>query len=164
MKGIGLAAAAAISVLAALPAAAQQQAPVTVPGLTIGFAIPKPPALIFATRDVADMDRAVAFYTKALGMKVVGGNEPPGTSLKEVFLGFDTEALSAKLLLAHDTAKPAPKGHGEGTRLIISVADLAATVQRVTAAGGKVTHAPRPPVNIAHVTDPDGYGIELTQP
>lgn len=136
------------------------------PGLEIGFAIPKPPAIIFATRDVADIDRAVAFYTAALGMKVVGGNEPPGGDIKEVFLGFATDAQSAKVLLAHHKKAKLPAQHGAGTRLIMSVADLPATLQAVTAKGGKVTKNPGQSgaPNIAWVADPDGYEIELSQP
>jgi len=125
------------------------------PGLVIGFEIPKPPAIIFEARDVANIDKAVAFYAKVLGMKVVGGNEPPGGDIKEVFLGFGTDALSAKILLAHSKKEPVAAHHGAGTRLILSVPDLATTLQAAAANGGKVTK-PRNG-NIAWIADPDGY-------
>jgi lactoylglutathione lyase len=160
--------AASALLLAAAAAAAAQDAkrPAYPPGLEIGFDIPKPPAIIFEARDVADMDKAVAFYTKALGMKLMGGNEPPGGDIKEVFVGFGTDALSAKVLLAHHKKEAVPPHHGAGTRLILSVPDLDATLKAVAAQGGRVT---KPALkaggaNIAWVADPDGYEIELNQP
>lgn len=150
----------------ALAADAPAKSPAYPPGLEIGFAIPKPPALIFAARDVADIGRAVAFYTEALGMQLVGGNEPPGGDIREVFVGYATDALSAKLLLAHHSKEKLPAQRGAGTRLILSVADLGATLKAVTAKGGTVTRTPAQAggANIAWVADPDGYAIELTQP
>ena len=162
-----LAATALLAGLAGTALAAEPGAkPAYPPGLEIGFAIPNPPALIFAARDVADINKAVAFYTEALGMKVVGGNEPPGGDIKEVFVGFGTDAQSAKVLLAHHKKEKLPAQHGAGTRLIISVADLPATLKAVAAKGGKVTKTPAQAggANIAWVADPDGYEIELSQP
>jgi lactoylglutathione lyase len=158
---------AALLLAAAAPAVAQDaKRPAYPPGLEIGFDIPKPPAIIFEARDVADMDKAVAFYTKALGMKKVGGNEPPGGDIKEVFVGFGTDALSAKVLLAQHKKEKLPPHHGAGTRLIMSVSDLDATLKAVAANGGKVTTPPLKAggANLAWVADPDGYEIELSQP
>ena len=144
----------------ALPAMSADPAPaINVPGLTLGFSIPQPPAIVFEALEIADLDRAVASYTPALGMQVVGG------TAREVFVGFDTEALSAKVLLAWLKTGPVPRGRGAGMRLIISVPDLTGTLTRVGAFGGEVTRQPAPgPGAVAFVSDPDGYAIELTQP
>ena len=51
--------------------------------------------------------------------------------------------------------------------IALGMSDIYAACERITAAGGKVTRAPGPvkggTTQIAFVTDPDGYKIELIQ-
>ena len=101
---------------------------------------------------VKDMDRGVAFWRDAVG-------------LKERM----TSPHWSELL--HGTAVVALHGGGDGTfrdtGLGLQVADLDAAVEEVVAAGGSVRTPPvaRPgePIKLAEVTDPEGNGFKMSQ-
>lgn len=123
-------------------------------------------ALVFASRQVTDLDRSVAFYTQAIGMQKVGGHSAPGAGVGEAFLAFDQDPKSAKIALIAKAGRTIPPGERYG-HTVFQVQDVRATCERIVAAGGKVT---RPParagdtnVTIAMTEDPDGHVLELLQ-
>ena len=139
---------------------------------------PSQPASFIGTAiNVADLDRAVRFYTEALGLKVVA-TLPLGTR-SETILNFPGPDLSRPdlpgsaspqpaILLMHDHGAAAPKSitHGNGfSRLVIRVADLAALAARLTALGyphGEIRDASQG-YSIMMLTDPDGFRLEIVQ-
>jgi lactoylglutathione lyase len=160
---LSLAAAAMLALSVTSPASAQNAEASTMAWPDKGSS-----ALVFASRQVTDMDRSVAFYTKVMGMQVVGGNNPANGSIKETFLAFDRDPKSAKIaLLARPTrTEPLPAGE-RFYHTVFQVADVKAICDKIPAAGGKVTRAPAKAgttnVTIAMTEDPDGHVIELLQ-
>jgi lactoylglutathione lyase len=113
---------------------------------------------------VADLERAVAFYT-AVGYEVIGSvPETPLGSLTMLKLPGD-EFVTIELV--HD---PAREGEGVATGLshfVVTVESMAATLAEL-AARGVDAEAPTSPDGsddflTAWLTDPDGNRIELVQ-
>lgn len=127
---------------------------------------PAPPGLkvLSATFACADLDRALAFYTKGLGLRAAGRIEHETVS--EIPLLFPGSAVSLLLIKAKGggaaSAVPA-----RGGRVILAVPDLKALEAQLTAAG----YALRKPITeqkdfhllVAVAADPDGNELELIQ-
>jgi lactoylglutathione lyase len=118
---------------------------------------------------VGDMQRSVDFYTRIIGMTVLRTRDMPEQKYSLTFLGFgrgnDDGGAELELTYNYGVASYEP-GTAFG-HLAIGVPDVAATCERITAAGGKVVR-PAGPVKggttvIAFVEDPDGYKIELIE-
>ena len=115
--------------------------------------------LALATRN---FDRLLAFYTRTLGLPIVGGF--PGERI--IFLGAGTTAIE---LLAEGTT-PRPHDPTGWSHLALEVADLDAAHATLTAHGVPFHLPPEnyppdaPTVRIAFFRDPDGNEIELIQP
>ncbi len=116
---------------------------------------------------VGDLDQSLRFYTEALGMKLLRKKDYEGGRFTLAFVGYDDEDQKAAVELTHhwDT-KAYEVGTGFG-HVAIGTEDIKATVERVRAAGGKVTREPGPMKHgttvIAFVEDPNGYKIELIE-
>ena len=99
-----------------------------------------------------DMDRAVAFYTDVMGLKV-NYQSPDWTEL----------AYGDAVVALHGGGD----GEFKGTGLGFTVADVETACQEVTAGGGKVRSGPseRPgePILLAMLADTEGNGFELAQ-
>jgi len=99
----------------------------------------------------ADMDRAVAFYRDALGLRATSSH------WSELAWGDATIALHA-----------GGDGTYTETGLGFEVEDLDEGCAAVLAHGGQVRRAPadRPgePIRLADVVDPEGNGFSLSQP
>jgi len=116
---------------------------------------------------VGDLERSIAFYTDALGMKLLRRKDYPGGRFTLAFVGYGDESETAVIELTHnwDTGSY-DLGNGFG-HIAIGVADIYATCERIRAAGGEITRQPGPMKHgstvIAFVKDPDGYQIELIE-
>src|SRR4051812_28377553 len=70
----------------------------------------KPPTGIsrvaYTLQPVNDLERAVSFYTKGLGMQVTRTFEAPGGNFREINLAFDDKPASSAIILAHTKGKP----------------------------------------------------------
>ena len=116
---------------------------------------------------VGDLDRSIAFYTEALGMKLLRKQDYPGGRFTLAFVGYGDESEHAVVELTHnwDTASY-DLGTGFG-HLAIGTDDIAGACERVRAEGGQVTREPGPMKHgstvIAFVKDPDGYAIEFIE-
>jgi lactoylglutathione lyase len=116
---------------------------------------------------VGDLPRAIDFYTRVLGMKVLRTTDRPEQKYRLAFVGYDDEAAGAVLELTYNYDVSSYEiGTGFG-HVAIEVDDAAKSCAAVRAAGGNVTREAGPVKGgttvIAFVQDPDGYKIELIE-
>jgi lactoylglutathione lyase len=116
---------------------------------------------------VGDLDRSVKFYTELLGMKELRRRDVPEGKYTLAFVGYGDESSNAVIELTYNYGvEKYELGTGFG-HLAIGVPDIKAAVEKVRAAGGKVTREPGPvkfgTTVIAFIEDPDGYKIELIE-
>ncbi|PXY96580.1 lactoylglutathione lyase [Frischella perrara] len=116
---------------------------------------------------VGDLQRAIDFYTKIMGMKLLRTSENPEYQYSLAFVGYDDESTASVIELTYNWGtKEYDHGNAFG-HIAIGVDDVAETCQRIKMAGGKVTREAGPVKGgktiIAFVEDPDGYKIELIQ-
>ena len=116
---------------------------------------------------VGDLQRAIDFYTKIMGMKLLRTSENPKYQYSLAFVGYDDESTASVIELTYNWGtKEYDHGNAFG-HIAIGVDDVAETCQRIKMAGGKVTREAGPVKGgktiIAFVEDPDGYKIELIQ-
>jgi lactoylglutathione lyase len=116
---------------------------------------------------VGDLERSIAFYTEALGMKLLRRTDYPGGRFTLAFVGYADEASSSVIELTHnwDTESYDP-GNGFG-HIAIGTDDIVGACDRVREYGGQVTREPGPMKHgttvIAFARDPDGYAIEFIE-
>ena len=114
---------------------------------------------------VGDLERSIAFYTEALGMRLMRRKDYPGGEFTLAFLGYDDDTVQIELTYNWGRSSYT-LGDGFG-HVAIGVADIEAACDRVRSAGGAVVREPGPMKHgttvIAFVEDPDGYKIELIQ-
>jgi lactoylglutathione lyase len=116
---------------------------------------------------VGNLERALAFYTDVLGMRLLRRQDYPEGRFTLAFVGYQDEDQAAALELTWnwDTEKYEP-GTGYG-HIAIEVEDAYRTCELVRQRGGKVTREAGPMKHgttvIAFVEDPDGYKIEFIQ-
>ena len=116
---------------------------------------------------VHDLDKSIAFYTGAMGMKLLRKREVPDGKYTLAFVGYGDESEQSVVELTYNWGhEPYELGSGFG-HLAVGVPDVFGLCERVTKSGGKVTRAPGPvkfgTTVIAFVEDPDGYKIELIE-
>ena len=116
---------------------------------------------------VGELDRAIAFYTEVLGMKVLRTTDRPEQKYKLAFVGYGDESSGAVLELTYNYGVGTYDiGDGYG-HVAIEVPDAATACAAVRAKGGNVTRDAGPVKGgttvIAFVQDPDGYKIELIE-
>jgi len=116
---------------------------------------------------VKNLDESLRFYTEQLDMRLLRKKDYEGGRFTLAFVGYEDEDRAAALELTynwdtHDYELGTAFGH-----VAIGTADIRATVEKVRAAGGKVTREPGPMKHgttiIAFVEDPNGYKIELIE-
>ena len=116
---------------------------------------------------VGDMQRSIDFYTQLMGMQLLRTTDRPEQKYALAFVGYGDESTGAVLELTYNYGVDRyDLGAGFG-HVAIGVPDVAATCERIRAAGGKITREAGPVKGgttvIAFVEDPDGYKIELIQ-
>jgi lactoylglutathione lyase len=118
---------------------------------------------------VGDLQRSINFYTETVGMELLRTTERPdqGYSLAFVaFAGGNANGASELELTYNHGVSEYDLGSAYG-HIALGVEDVAATCERIRAAGGKVTREAGPVKGgntiIAFVDDPDGYKIELIE-
>lgn len=117
---------------------------------------------------VGNLDRAVDFYTKVLGMDLLRTSENPEYKYSLAFVGFDGgNPGQAEIELTYNWGT---NEYDPGTaygHIALGVDDIYASCDRIRAAGGNITREPGPVKGgstvIAFITDPDGYKIELIE-
>ena len=114
---------------------------------------------------VGDLDRAIAFYTGVLDMKLLSRKDYPDGKFTLAFVGYGDGG--AEIELTHNWGvEKYELGTGYG-HVAVQVDDAYDACERVKARGGRVTREAGPMKHgttvIAFVEDPDGYKIEFIQ-
>lgn len=116
---------------------------------------------------VADLERALHFYTTVLGMRLLRRRDYPEGRFTLAFVGYQDESDGAVIELTwnwdtHGYDIGDAYGH-----IALGVDDVYAACERIRAAGGEIVREPGPMKHgstvLAFVKDPDGYKIELLQ-
>ncbi|KYQ88522.1 lactoylglutathione lyase [Tieghemostelium lacteum] len=114
---------------------------------------------------VGDLERSINFYTNILGMRVLRRQENLEYKYTLVFVGYTDESDGAVIELTYNHGVESYELGTAYGHIAIGVDDVAATVEKIRAAGGKVTREAGPVKGgstiIAFVEDPDHYKIEL---
>ena len=116
---------------------------------------------------VGDMQRSIHFYTQVLGMQLLRTSDNPEHKYTLAFLGFEANPHQAELELTYNYGVDSYDLGTAYGHIAIGVPDAYAAVEKIKAAGGKVTREAGPVKGgttvIAFVEDPDGYKIELIE-
>ena len=116
---------------------------------------------------VGNLDRAVAFYTNVLGMKLLRTSDNPEYKYTLAFLGYGSNPEHAELELTYNYGVEQYEMGTAYGHIAIGVEDAYKTCEQVKASGGNVTREAGPVKGgstvIAFVQDPDGYKIELIE-
>ena len=116
---------------------------------------------------VGDLQRSIDFYTQVIGMRLLRTSDNPEYQYKLAFLGFGNNPKHAELELTYNYGVSQYEMGTAYGHIALGVPDAAAAVERIRAAGGKVTREAGPVKGgstiIAFVQDPDGYKIELIE-
>lgn len=116
---------------------------------------------------VTDLEQSIAFYTKVLGMSVLNKSENSEYRYTLVFVGYENQAADTSIELTYNwDPKQYELGNAFG-HIALGVEDIYAKCASIKALGGKVIREPGPvkggATQIAFISDPDGYQIELIQ-
>ncbi len=115
-----------------------------------------------------NLDAALDFYCRILGMQVLRNTDYPDGRFTNVFIGYGPEATHTTIELTHnwDQTEILDKGKGFG-HLAIEVPCVYKACARLRDEGVKITREPGPMKhgtrNLAFIEDPDGYKIELNE-
>ena len=116
---------------------------------------------------VTDLQRAIDFYTRVLGMTLLRTTERPEQKYSLAFVGFGSNPEHAEIELTYNHGIHQYEIGTAFGHLALGVSDVYATCERIRALGGHITREPGPVAGgtrvIAFVVDPDGYKIELIQ-
>lgn len=116
---------------------------------------------------VGDMQRAINFYTQAMGMQLLRTTQRPDQHYDLAFVGYGGNPEQAEIELTYNygvTSYDLGTAYGH---IAIGVSDIRATCDKIRQAGGTITREPGAVKGgntmIAFVQDPDGYKIELIE-
>lgn len=116
---------------------------------------------------VGDLQRAIDFYTRVLGMRLLRTSDNPEYHYTLAFLGYGSNPEHAELELTYNYGVEKYEIGTAYGHIAIAVEDAQQACAAVKAAGGNVTRAAGPVKGgrtvIAFVQDPDGYQIELIE-
>ena len=125
--------------------------------------------LAHAMLRVRDLDKALDFYARIMGMKVLRQSEYPDGRFTNTFIGYGDEDSNTVIELTHNWGQAEPYDLGAGFgHLAVEVPDVYAACERLAQEGVKITRPAGPMKHgthvIAFIEDPDGYKIELLEP
>ncbi|HWL85170.1 MAG TPA: lactoylglutathione lyase [Polyangiaceae bacterium] len=116
---------------------------------------------------VGDLEASKRFYCEVLGMKLLREKEYPGGQFTLCFVGYGDEDDNTVLELTYNWGTSQYQIGDAFGHIALATSDIHATVEKIRAAGGKVTREPGPMKHgttvIAFVEDPNGYKIELIE-
>lgn len=120
--------------------------------------------LIHTMLRVTDLERAVEFYTNALGMQLLRRQEFPEGRFTLAFVGYGDEQDHAVLELTHNWDTDSYVAGDAYGHIAVQCDDLQATCARVRSSAGELLREPFEMTDgplMAFARDPDGYVIEL---
>ena len=116
---------------------------------------------------VGDMQRAIDFYTRVMGMQLLRTTDRPEQKYALAFVGYASNPEQAEIELTYNYGVESYDMGGAYGHIALGVDDIYATCDQIRAKGGNITREPGPVKGgntlIAFITDPDGYKIELIQ-
>lgn len=116
---------------------------------------------------VGDMQRAIDFYTRVMGMKLLRTTDRPEHKYSLAYLGYESNPDQAEIELTYNYGVDRYEMGSAYGHIALGVDDIYATCEQIRAQGGNITREPGPVQGgdtlIAFITDPDGYKIELIQ-
>ncbi len=116
---------------------------------------------------VGDLQRAIDFYTRVMGMQLLRTTDRPEQKYSLAFVGYESNPGQAEIELTYNYGVDKYEMGGAYGHIALGVNDIYATCEQVRAQGGNITREPGPVKGgntlIAFITDPDGYKIELIQ-
>ncbi|MCB2385115.1 MULTISPECIES: lactoylglutathione lyase [Oceanospirillaceae] len=116
---------------------------------------------------VGDMDRAIEFYTKVLGMTLLRKHDNEEYQYTLAFIGYQPESEGAVLELTYNWGTSEYDLGSAYGHIAIEVDNAAEACERIRNNGGNVVREAGPVKGgttvIAFVEDPDGYKIELIE-
>ncbi len=116
---------------------------------------------------VGDLPRAIDFYTRILGMRLLRTTERPEQGYSLAFVGYGNNPEHAEIELTYNHGVSSYEIGTAYGHIALGVPNVAATCERIRAAGGTITREAGPVKGgstvIAFVQDPDGYKIELIE-
>jgi len=116
---------------------------------------------------VGDMDRAIEFYTKVLGMTLLRKHDNEEYQYTLAFIGYQPENEGAVLELTYNWGTSEYDLGSAYGHIAIEVDNAAEACERIRNHGGNVVREAGPVKGgttvIAFVEDPDGYKIELIE-
>lgn len=108
--------------------------------------------------NVMDLDKSIAFYEEALGLKVVRKLEEPTGAFIIVYLSDGVTGHSLELTWLRDRKEPYNLGDNE-FHLALTVDDMEAAHKKHEEMGCICYE--NPAMGIYFITDPDNYWIEI---
>lgn len=112
-----------------------------------------------------DLDRAIAFYTEVLGMKLLRRHDYPEGKFTLAFVGYGSEAEQAVIELTYNWGVSQYELGTAYGHIAIEVDDVYAACAAAKAKGARIVRDAGPmnagTTVIAFIADPDGYFIEL---
>jgi lactoylglutathione lyase len=132
-----------------------------------------PTRILYTMVRVGDLDRSIAFYQDALGMREMRRETFTEGRFTLVFMGYGDSPSAPTVELTWNWDEPSYQ-HGNGYgHIALGVSDIYAASERLIKMGVKVTRPAGPmkfaPTEtgekevIAFLEDPDGYSIELIE-
>jgi len=117
---------------------------------------------------VGNLDAAIDFYTRHLGMKLTRRQDYPDGKFTLAFVGYGDESDHTVIELTHNWDQQGGYDLGTGFgHLAIAVPDIYGVCETMRAEGVTISREPGPMKHgktvIAFIEDPDGYKIELIE-
>lgn len=115
---------------------------------------------------VVDLEKSIAFYENALGMRLLRRKDYESGRFTLAFLGYGEEKDVAVIELTHNWDRQSYNLGDAFGHLAIGVDDLESSYQRCLDCGATAKVAPKvfgSGTRLAFVKDPDGYDIELIE-
>jgi lactoylglutathione lyase len=116
---------------------------------------------------VGNLQRAIDFYTQAMGMQLLRTTDRPDQKYSLAFVGYGNNPEHAEIELTYNYGVESYELGSAYGHIALGVPDVYAACATIKAKGGNVTREPGPVKGgntvIAFVTDPDGYKIELIE-
>jgi lactoylglutathione lyase len=116
---------------------------------------------------VGHLQRAIDFYTQAMGMTLLRTTDRPDQKYSLAFVGYGNNPEHAEIELTYNYGVDSYELGTAYGHIALGVPDVYAACQTIKAKGGNITREPGPVKGgstvIAFVTDPDGYKIELIE-
>ncbi|MDR1332206.1 MAG: VOC family protein [Tannerella sp.] len=109
--------------------------------------------------NVTDLERSIAFYDAALGLKIARRKQAPDGSFAIAFLTDGTTGFSLELTCLRDHPQPYELGEGE-FHLCVRVPGDYAEVRAHHRRLGCICFE-NPEMGLYFIEDPDGYWIEV---